>query len=250
LPLLCQPPRMRVNDMTQSKHDAQPSVQDVALIVGGGPGISSSCARLFAKNGMHVAVAARNPEKPVLEKLESMHGVRRYACDASEPAAVDQLFKNVVQTLGRRGLSCIILTAGCPAFSAKVLSKPTRSWRSKHFSSHGSMNRSRAVSRGRGLNAVRDKEPNGDRRRWRRTGCPTINTTLRRNNPNLNLQSMLSLIKRSAVREWHTNKTTATYSSAISHRLSLSSTYGMRCCPRNMEAFGAPPTLCVCGSRR
>ena len=32
--------------------------RDVALIVGGGPGISSSCARLFARNGMSVAVAA------------------------------------------------------------------------------------------------------------------------------------------------------------------------------------------------
>ncbi|WFU18409.1 SDR family oxidoreductase [Bradyrhizobium sp. CB3481] len=86
--------------MTQSKQDAHPPVQDVALIVGGGPGISSSCARLFAKNGMRVAIAARNPEKAVLEKLEEMHGVRRFACDASEPAAVDQLFKDVVQDIG------------------------------------------------------------------------------------------------------------------------------------------------------
>ena len=86
--------------MTKSKRDDQPSVQDVALIVGGGPGISSSCARLFAKNGMRVAVAARNPEKAVLEKLEKIHGVRRFACDASEPAAVEQLFRNVVQEIG------------------------------------------------------------------------------------------------------------------------------------------------------
>jgi NAD(P)-dependent dehydrogenase (short-subunit alcohol dehydrogenase family) len=86
--------------MSQSKRDTQPSVQDVALIVGGGPGISSSCARLFAKNGMRVVVAARNPEKAVLETLEKMHGVRRFACNASEPASVDQLFKNVVQDIG------------------------------------------------------------------------------------------------------------------------------------------------------
>ena len=45
--------------------------QDVALIVGGGPGISSSCARLFAKEGMRVAVAARQPDKPVLQALEN-----------------------------------------------------------------------------------------------------------------------------------------------------------------------------------
>ncbi|MBI2740720.1 MAG: SDR family oxidoreductase [Rhodospirillales bacterium] len=75
-------------------------VQDIALIVGGGPGISSSCARLFVKEGMRVAVAARSPEKPVLQKLEETHGIRRYACDASDPAAVGLLFKNVVRDLG------------------------------------------------------------------------------------------------------------------------------------------------------
>ena len=51
------------------------SVQDLALIVGGGPGISSSCARLFAKSGMRVAVAAKNLDKAVLETLEQKHDV-------------------------------------------------------------------------------------------------------------------------------------------------------------------------------
>jgi NAD(P)-dependent dehydrogenase (short-subunit alcohol dehydrogenase family) len=74
--------------------------KEVALIVGGGPGISASCARLFAKSGMHVAVAARTPDKPVLQELEKTHGVRRYACDAAEPAAVEVLFQNVVRDLG------------------------------------------------------------------------------------------------------------------------------------------------------
>ena len=87
--------------MTESdKRSPRPSIQDVALIVGGGPGISSSCARLFAKNGMRVGIAARNPDKPVLLDLEKTHGVRRYACDASEPAAVELLFQNVVRDLG------------------------------------------------------------------------------------------------------------------------------------------------------
>ena len=88
--------------MTQSdQRDAQPSEEDVALIVGGGPGISSSCARLFAKNGIRVAIAARNADKAVLLNLEKTHGVRRYACDAGEAAAVDLLFRNVVRDLGR-----------------------------------------------------------------------------------------------------------------------------------------------------
>ena len=82
------------------KRDTQPFKEGVALIVGGGPGISSSCARLFAKNGMSVGVAARNPDKPALQNLENLHGVRRYACDASEPSAVALLFENVVRDLG------------------------------------------------------------------------------------------------------------------------------------------------------
>src|SRR6516225_5896321 len=83
-----------------TKRDTQPSKGDVALIVGGGPGISSSCVRLFARNGMSVGVAARNPDKSVLQNLEKTHSVRRYVCDASEPAAVERLFQNVVRDLG------------------------------------------------------------------------------------------------------------------------------------------------------
>ena len=73
----------------------------VALIVGGGPGISASCARLFSREGMRVAVAARTPDKPALKKLESEHGVRCYACDAREPDSVVALFRAVQDELGR-----------------------------------------------------------------------------------------------------------------------------------------------------
>jgi NAD(P)-dependent dehydrogenase (short-subunit alcohol dehydrogenase family) len=85
--------------MSQS-NEANPAIQDVALIVGGGPGISASCARLFANNGMRVAIAARSPDKPVLQTLEKKHGIRRYRCDASEPDDVEQLFQNVAADLG------------------------------------------------------------------------------------------------------------------------------------------------------
>ena len=92
--------------MTQSDdRGAQSSNPEVALIVGGGPGISSSCARLFAESGMRVAVAARDPNKPVLQALEKAHGARRYACDASKPADVEQLFQRLFETSGRRRLS-------------------------------------------------------------------------------------------------------------------------------------------------
>jgi len=87
--------------MSQSdQRDTRSSVQEVALIVGGGPGISSSCARLFAKSGMRVGIAARNPDKSVLKHLEKSHGVGRYACDASDPAAVKLLFETAVGDLG------------------------------------------------------------------------------------------------------------------------------------------------------
>lgn len=77
---------------------------DVALIVGGGPGISASCARLFAGEGMRVAVAARTPDKPALLDLERDHGVRRYGCDASDPNAVAGLFEAVESDLGSPSL--------------------------------------------------------------------------------------------------------------------------------------------------
>ena len=82
------------------ERDTRAGVQGVALIVGGGPGISSSCAKLFGQSGMRVAVAARNPEKSVLLDLEKTHGVHRYACEASDPAAVEALFQSVVRDLG------------------------------------------------------------------------------------------------------------------------------------------------------
>ncbi len=74
--------------------------RQVAIIVGGGPGISASCARLFAEMGMHVAVAARDPDKPVLLGLETALGIRRYKCDASEPGDVERLFNDVERDLG------------------------------------------------------------------------------------------------------------------------------------------------------
>lgn len=83
--------------MSEASH---PSRQDVALIVGGGPGISASCARLFVAEGMQVAIAARSPDKPVLATLERELGVRRYACDAGVPADVERLFGAVVRDLG------------------------------------------------------------------------------------------------------------------------------------------------------
>ena len=99
----------------------QNPAQDVALIVGGGPGISSSCARLFAKEGMRVAVAARQPNKPVLHALEKAHGVRRYACDAADPAAIELLFRNVVKDLGTPTLVVHNIDGRVPGIFGKAI---------------------------------------------------------------------------------------------------------------------------------
>ena len=109
--------------MPASDNDTRPALQDVALIVGGGPGISSSCARLFAKEGMRVAVAARSPDKPVLQALEKAHGVRRYACDASNPAAVELLFESVVRDLGSPTLVVHNIDGRVPGIFGKAITE-------------------------------------------------------------------------------------------------------------------------------
>ena len=72
--------------------------QEIALIVGSGPGLSASLARLFRKNGMQVALAARNIEK--LDSLVKEINGRAYKCDASSPSDVKGLFQAVSQDFG------------------------------------------------------------------------------------------------------------------------------------------------------
>ena len=69
-----------------------------ALIVGSGSGLSASLTRLFAGEGMQVALAARNPEK--LAALCSATGATAFACDASEPEQVEQLFRDLDSGMG------------------------------------------------------------------------------------------------------------------------------------------------------
>lgn len=103
--------------------DARAPTPEVALIVGGGPGISASCARLFADSGMRVAVAARNPDKPALLALEKTHGVRRYACDAGEPEAVETLFRSVVRDLGAPALVVHNIDGRVPGIFGKPITE-------------------------------------------------------------------------------------------------------------------------------
>ena len=72
--------------------------QEVAVVVGGGPGLSASLVRLFTREGMKAAIAARNPDK--LEALSESTGCRAYRCDAVVPEEVNELFARVSQDLG------------------------------------------------------------------------------------------------------------------------------------------------------
>jgi NAD(P)-dependent dehydrogenase (short-subunit alcohol dehydrogenase family) len=76
--------------------------QEIALIVGSGPGLSASLARLFSKEGMKVALAARDVKK--LDGLVKEIEGRAYACDASSPKDVENLFDSVSKDLGEANL--------------------------------------------------------------------------------------------------------------------------------------------------
>ena len=66
---------------------------EVALIVGAGSGLSASLARLFAREGLSVAIAARNTAK--LAALAKETGAVAIECDASVSAQVDAMYEKV-----------------------------------------------------------------------------------------------------------------------------------------------------------
>ncbi len=64
-----------------------------ALIVGTGPGLSASLARLFARNGLSVALAARETGK--LTALAKETGASVHACNAADQKDVAGLFETL-----------------------------------------------------------------------------------------------------------------------------------------------------------
>jgi NAD(P)-dependent dehydrogenase (short-subunit alcohol dehydrogenase family) len=69
-----------------------------ALIVGTGPGLSASLARLFAKKGLAVSIAARQVEK--LAALAKETGASAHRCNAADPEDVAALFEAIEVTRG------------------------------------------------------------------------------------------------------------------------------------------------------
>jgi NAD(P)-dependent dehydrogenase (short-subunit alcohol dehydrogenase family) len=78
------------------------ATQETALIVGVGPGLSASLARLFTKEDMKVALAARDTRK--LDGLMNEIAGRAYQCDAIIPKDVEELFSSVARDIGEPNL--------------------------------------------------------------------------------------------------------------------------------------------------
>ncbi len=81
---------------------------EVALIVGAGKGLSASLAKRFAREGMRVALAARNEEK--IKPLAAEINATTFTCDAGEPDQVARLFEDVSAKFGAPTL--VVFNAG------------------------------------------------------------------------------------------------------------------------------------------
>jgi len=87
--------------------------RDVAVVVGAGSGLGAALVRCFADAGMDVAVAARDPGR--LEIITaggqaSPGTVRAYPCDATDEAAVGDMFGSATAELGEPAL--VVYNAG------------------------------------------------------------------------------------------------------------------------------------------
>ena len=80
--------------------------QEIAVVVGVGPGLGAALTARFAQAGMQVIAAARDPTKL---KPESAR-IRLQACDATKPADVAALFATVAGEIGTPSL--VVFNAG------------------------------------------------------------------------------------------------------------------------------------------
>lgn len=106
---------------------------EVAVIVGAGPGLGCALARRFARAEMHVAMAARRGDKLDAFAAECSgihHHARAYGCDATDEQSVESLFQQVESEFGKPDL--VVYNAG--AFVPKGMLETTvgefeRCWR-------------------------------------------------------------------------------------------------------------------------
>lgn len=90
--------------------------QEIAVVVGVGPGLGWALARRFARAGMLTAIAARNAAKltALVERQRDAaipaDRIRSYACDVTEPSGVARLFDAVERDLGSPNV--VVFNAG------------------------------------------------------------------------------------------------------------------------------------------
>jgi NAD(P)-dependent dehydrogenase (short-subunit alcohol dehydrogenase family) len=106
---------------------------EVALIVGAGSGLSASLARLFAREGLRVAIAARNTAK--LAALEKETAAAAIACDAAVPEQVEAMFGTVEAKWGAPGL--VVYNAGYRSRGPLVSLDPKEVERTLMISAYG-----------------------------------------------------------------------------------------------------------------
>lgn len=81
---------------------------DVAVVVGAGPGLGAALCRRLVREGMLVAAAARDKERVTQVAKEA--GARGYGCDSTDEAAVRELFAAVRRDFGEP--SVVVYNAG------------------------------------------------------------------------------------------------------------------------------------------
>jgi NAD(P)-dependent dehydrogenase (short-subunit alcohol dehydrogenase family) len=84
------------------------TANEVAIVVGAGPGLGAALCRRFVKAGMLVAAAARDKERVTAVGKEG--GARGYGCDAGDERSVLELFSAVKRDFGEP--SVVVYNAG------------------------------------------------------------------------------------------------------------------------------------------
>lgn len=107
--------------------------QEIAVVVGVGPGLGWALAQRFARAGMQTAMAARDADR--LEKLIGASAISPdrfllHACDATDAAAVAGLFERVSAELGPPSVAVYNAGAFVPAGILEITPETfERCWR-------------------------------------------------------------------------------------------------------------------------
>ena len=101
----------------------------VCVVVGVGPGNGVAFARRFADDGYKVALVARSADK-LAAYADAIEGAKPFACDVSDPAAIQAAFTAIKDTLGP--VDVLLYNAGSGSFSTVEETTPEmleQAWR-------------------------------------------------------------------------------------------------------------------------